>query len=198
MSAAPQHPARSLAQQHFDRFVAAHDWSRDHSKIELLYGEIVVTPPAGYPHSVIANNIGRHFGNFVALRRLGQVHASSQGFAMPSGDNVEPDVSFVSNQRWVSVARPEGERYLPVVPDLVVEVLSRSNAAKDRGPKKDINEANGVREYWLVDHQQREVIVFVRDDARGRFGAERVFRSGDRVLSRVLEGLDVSVDDILV
>jgi Uma2 family endonuclease len=197
MSAALQHPLPSTIQEHFHRFTEAHDWSRDHSKLELLHGRIVVNPPAGYPHSVIANNIGRHFGNFVAERRLGQVHASSQGFAMPSGDNVEPDVSFVSNERWAGVKDRDGLRYLAVVPDLVVEVLSRSNEEHDRGKKREIYEVNGVRECWLVDHRAREVLVFVREES-GRFAAARVYRDGDRVASHVLSGLDLAVADILV
>ena len=36
-------------------------------------------------------------------------------------------------------------------PDLVVEVLSQGTARFDRGHKKDVYEASGVKEYWIVD-----------------------------------------------
>jgi Uma2 family endonuclease len=44
---------------------------------------------------------------------------------------------------------------LRIVPDLVVEVLSRKTASQDPGEKKAIYERNGVREYWLVDPRTR-------------------------------------------
>jgi Uma2 family endonuclease len=46
-----------------------------------------------------------------------------------------------------------------------VEVLSPRTARRDRGPKRDIYERNGVREYWLVDPRRREIIVLARGTA---------------------------------
>ena len=76
-----------------------------------------------------------------------------QGFDLPSGDTVAPDVSFTSKARWDAAPPPRPGKYLQVVPDLVVEVLSRSTKTRDRGEKKAIYEANGVAEYWLVNSQ---------------------------------------------
>jgi Uma2 family endonuclease len=51
-------------------------------------------------------------------------------------------------------------------PDLVVEVLSRSTAKRDRGYKKDIYERCGVRELWLVDTVNRSVELYVNENER--------------------------------
>jgi Uma2 family endonuclease len=91
----------------------------------------------------------------VKQRRNGKVLDSSQGFELPSGDTVEPDHSFVSNERWDAAPAPKLGEFLKVVPDLVVEVLSQKTASQDRGEKKAIYERNGVREYWLVDPRAR-------------------------------------------
>ena len=197
MSAALQHPLPSRVQRHFEHFVAAHDWSKDHSKIELLDEKIVVTPPGGHPHAEIIANTFFAIRSFVQSQKLGVVFESSAGFDLPTGDHVIPDVSFVTAARWASTPKVAGASYAPVVPDLVVEVLSPSNADHDRGPKRSIYEANGVREYWLIDHQRRIIAVLVRDDGRGAFAAERTYRDGDRVVSSVLAGLDVAVSDVL-
>jgi len=197
MSAAPSQSAAEGLAAAFAQFVEAHDWSRDHSKLELLQERIVVTPPAGYPRSEIAANVTGELRNFVRPRKLGRVLDASQGYALPSGDHVEPDASFVSRASWAGAPATSGERYLQVVPDLVVEILSRSNEDYDRGKKKDICEANGVRECWLVDHRARQILIFVRDETTQRFAAPRAHREGDRAASRVLEGFDVSVSDIL-
>lgn len=55
-----------------------------------------------------------------------------------------------------------GETWARVPPDLVVEVLSPSTTAEDRGPKRREYEAAGVRELVLVDPDARTVEVFQR------------------------------------
>jgi Uma2 family endonuclease len=74
-----------------------------------------------------------------------------------------------------------------VVPDLVVEVLSRSTKTRDRGEKKAIYEANGVIEYWLVDLERRTLTVFAFDSDKvsrmpeqPRYLPPRVYRDGEQ------------------
>ena len=60
---------------------------RPHSDIhhyELLGGYIVMTPPAGFPHSPIAVCIGAALYQHVAGRKLGIVNDSSAGFQFGS------------------------------------------------------------------------------------------------------------------
>src|SRR3990172_8882761 len=133
-------------------------WDPNH--YELLNGRAVMNPPAGYPHGEIDANVIRLLGGFVAERRLGKVFGSSQGFELPSGDTLEPDASFVSRERWQSAPLPEPGKFLRVVPDLVVEIISASTASRDRGEKKAIYERNRVREYWLLDWRTRELTLF--------------------------------------
>lgn len=47
------------------------------------------------------------------------------------------------------------------VPDLIVEVISPSTAKKDKGYKKDLYETCGVKEYWLVDTDNRSIEVYL-------------------------------------
>jgi len=172
-----------------------HRWSRP-LRVELLHGRIVMTPPAGYPHGEIAANIVRILGTFVHAGAKGKVFDSSQGFELPSGDTVEPDVTFISIERWSAAPPPEDGAFLRVVPDLVVEILSPSTASKDRGEKKAIYEQNGVREYWLVDRTAREIVAFTIEDG-GRYGQERVFAERERPTSFVLAGLAFDVAEVL-
>lgn len=46
-------------------------------------------------------------------------------------------------------------------PDLVAEVLSPSTAKNDRGYKKDLYEAAGVRKYWIVDPAIRSIEAYL-------------------------------------
>jgi Uma2 family endonuclease len=121
------------------------------------------------------------------LGRQGHVLAMEQGFDLPSGDTVAPDVSVTSKERWEAAPPPRPGKYLQVVPDLIVEVPSRSTKTRDRGEKKAIYEANRVMEYWLVDLEQRTLTVFAFDSnevarvgEQPRYLPPRVYRDGEQ------------------
>ncbi len=175
---------RTVTQAEFAAWVESRERARDIAHYELLHGRIVMTPPAGYPHGEIGLEIGSMLHEFVRAKGLGKCFDSSQGFELPTGDTVEPDVSFVSRERWEAAPPPEPGKFLKVVPDLVIEILSPSTASQDRGEKKGIYERAGVREYWLVDSRAREIVVFVLVD--GRYGKERIFTPGGTARSEIL------------
>ncbi len=185
---------RTLSQEEFAAWVAAR-WRGDLHHYELLDGRVVMTPPAGYSHGAIEAALGGILEPFVRKRTLGKCFGSSQGFELPSGDTVEPDYSFVSAERWRAMPPPEEGRFLRVVPDPVVEILSRSTAALDRGEKKDVYERSGVREYWLIDPRARTLLVYTRQG--DRFDTGRTFAEGQPFSSAVLLGLAFDVASVL-
>jgi len=187
--------SETFSQSEFAEWLAGRDPS-DSSRCELLNGRIVLTPPAGWPHGAVGVRLSTPIATWVEEQDLGIVFDASQGFELPSGDTVGPDVAFVSTARWEAAPEPEDDKMLPVVPDLVVEVLSRSTASRDRGEKKGIYERNAVREYWLVDPRARQVTRFVLRD--GRFDGGTVFLEDADVVSEVLPGLRIPARRVLV
>ena len=105
-----------------------------------------------------------------------------------------PGVRLESGLRDAGPPPVEG-KFLRVVPDLVFEILSAATASRDRGEKKGIYEASGVREYWLIEARAREVVVFALEG--GRYSEERVFGESDRATSQVLPGLEMPVVDLM-
>lgn len=160
---------------------------------ELLEGFVVMEPPAGWPHGEIETEVVARLKSFLRSRAVGRVFGSSQGFELPCGDTVEPDVSFVSTERWSTLQRPV-EGFPRVVPDLVVEILSPSTKRIDREQKRRIYEQNGVREYWLIDPASRTVRVLSM--RRGTFDEGRPLSGGDVLASRVLAGLRIAVAEL--
>jgi len=197
MSALPElafESTRTLTQEEFAAWVAAR-WRGDLNHYELLDGKVVMTPPAGYPHGAIEAALGGILEPFVRQGKLGKCFDSSQGFELPSGDTVEPDYSFVSTERWRAMPPPVEGRFLRVVPDLVVEILSPSTAALDRGEKKDVYERNGVHEYRLIDPRARTLLIHTRQG--DRFDTGRTFAEGQPFSSAVLAGLAFDVASVL-
>ena len=80
-------------------------------------------------------------------------------------------------------------------PDLVIEVVSTGSIKKDLHEKFALYERSGVREYWLVLPAERSLIVFTLDES-GRYRASKPLTRGDSVMSDVLSGLEISLDEI--
>jgi Uma2 family endonuclease len=157
---------------------------------ELIDGRIVMTPPAGYPHGGVGSRLVYRLARVIEPEGLGVVFDASAGYDLPSGDTLERDVSFVSRARLEAGEAPRRGRFLRVVPDVVVEILSPSTRRRDREEKRDIYARNGVDEYWIVDVDASSVTILFR--AGDVFDVEVAVTSG-RVPSRTLPGLDFDV-----
>jgi Uma2 family endonuclease len=170
---------------------AAHDLHH----YELLNGRVVMTPPAGWPHGSIGSRLVTRMTLASDAGKHGRVFDSSQGFELPTGDTVEPDASFVTMTRWRAAPPPTLGKFLAVVPDLIVETLSKSTATRDRGEKKAIYAAAGVREYVLVDTRSRTLTVFGSDGER--FDEGSVLGENEPWHSSTLPGLSLRFVELL-
>lgn len=194
VESAPDLSRLPATQDEFEAWCATFDGS-ELGRFEFLYGCVVAEPPSRWPHGKVGVSLSHRLAAHVEDRGLGLVFDASQGFALPSGDTVAPDVAVVLRQTWDAAPPPTPDRFLTVVPDLVVEVLSPSTQRRDRGPKRDIYQRNGVREYWLLDARRRAITVLA-SDADGYLGSERTV-TGDRAARSVLlPGFTVSPADI--
>jgi Uma2 family endonuclease/molybdopterin-guanine dinucleotide biosynthesis protein A len=183
-----------LSQAEFAAWInERHDSHLNH--YELLDGKVVMTPPAGHPHGEISHQISLAIGLHVRTHSSGVCFGSSQGFALPSGDTVEPDFSFVSYERRSTMPKPVRGEFLAVAPDLVVEILSPSTGRRDREQKRRIYDRNAVREYWIVDPDRRELIVFTR--GANAFDAGETYPAGTIFRSSVIEGFELDVASVL-
>jgi len=175
-------------QNAFKRWVE-HRPMADINRYELTNGRIIMTPPASWEHAEVEARVIRVLGDFVGRHNLGKVFGSSAGYDLPSGDTLEPDASFISQERWARGPQVRRGQFLKIAPNLVVEILSPATARRDRIEKKKIYEANGVEEYWLVDPYQREVTVFHL--VGGKYGVGKRVGIPQMLRSHVLAGFDV-------
>src|SRR4051812_42518192 len=121
---------RTLTQEEFTAWVSTRP-PADEAKYELLGGRVVMNPPSGWPEGEGEGDVLVAIKRLVRQSGLGRVFGPSQGFELPTGDTVAPDASFVSRERWEAGPRPEPGRFLRIVPDLAVEVVTPERAARD-------------------------------------------------------------------
>ncbi|MGH7556734.1 MAG: Uma2 family endonuclease [Gemmatimonadota bacterium] len=149
-------------------------------RCELVRGEVVREPPAGYEHGRLANRILHLLTSFVEERGLGEVLASETGFVLFEEPPTvrAPDAAFVAGGRIPSPAPPG---YGRLAPDLAVEVVSPSNTVADIHAKvMDYLDA-GSRLVWVMDPSTRSVTAY-RSRKRIRLLTEGDELDGEDVL----------------
>ncbi len=124
---------------------------------ELVEGTLV-EKAMGYDESETAVTIIILVGSFIRQHKLGIVTGADGPVGLFPGLVRIPDFAFVSWDSLPGRKRPKGP--IPhLAPDLVVEVLSKSNTRSEMDRKlREYFEA-GVRAVWLVDPKKRTVRV---------------------------------------
>ena len=159
------------------------DLPESSGRTEILNGELILAPTPARHHQEIASNITAEVLPFVRERDLGKFYGSPVHCILEKHVNVEPDLCFVSKDRFDTF---DGG-VIRGAPDLVIEILSPSNRSHDTLVKFRHYERFGVREYWLVDPRERVVAVHALKQSRYELLGE--FRNGQTVKTHVLDGL---------
>ena len=135
---------------------------RENRPCELVDGALV-EKPIGYEESEIAATIIILLGSFVRRHKLGIVTGPDGSIRLFPGLVRIPDVAFASWDCFPGRKRPRAP--IPhLAPDLVVEVLSKSNTKGELNRKlREYFEA-GVRLVWMVQPKKRAVRVHTAVD----------------------------------
>lgn len=156
---------------------------------ELVDG-ILVEKAVGAYESLLACVMIRILGNFVEFRKLGVILGEA-GMMEIAPDLVRiPDVSFISWDRLPRRTFPRNP--IPrLVPDLAIEVLSKSNSKEEMDQKLDDYFAAGVRLVWFVEPLKRTVRVFLSRHESRLLRESQTLDGGD-----VLPGLTLPIREI--
>jgi len=132
--------------------------AREKRLCELVDG-ILVEKPMGYEESLVAIEIARLLGNWVAKRKLGLVAGEGGMLKLAKGRVRIPDVSFVSFGRLPG-RKSSGQPIPNLAPNLAIEVLSESNTPSEMKRKIKQYFKAGVELVWLVDLKTRTATVY--------------------------------------
>ena len=143
---------------------------------ELIGGKKIMAPSANTTHNAIGGRLYMFIGTYLDAKDLGYCFTDSAEIHFPDGSLFQPDFSVVLKENE-GILNWGGDIY--GVPDMVVEVLSRSTKKRDVTVKKDTYEANGVREYWIVDPWAKSVAVYLLRDGKYFFDDEYILFDAD-------------------
>ncbi|MEZ4705944.1 MAG: Uma2 family endonuclease [Caldilineaceae bacterium] len=128
-------------------------------RTELVKGELIELMPTGHSHGYIESIITTTLMLYVRPNKLGRVLNGEAGvYTGRNPDTVRGvDVAYISNERFAQV---QSESYLDVAPELIVEILSPSDAWSELQVKLAEYFAIDVKMVWVVDPALEQIHVF--------------------------------------
>ena len=129
-------------------------WLDEDTWAEWVDGEVVLMSPVSDEHQTLVNYLTTLFVTYTLQTSAGTV--LTEPYQMKGAAHLpgrSPDILFVSASRQHLIQR----HFLNGAADLVVEVISPESRARDRGEKFYEYEQAGVREYWLIDPDRKQV-----------------------------------------
>ena len=166
----------------------------DHSRYELIGGFLFMVPPPNPPHGYVASHMNRFLIRFLDANKIeGDVLFPQEAiYVRAEGSTyLEPDMMYVSRELREKMGTKRTSA------DIVFEFMSRRTNIYDRTTKADTYLALGVRELWLVD-PGNEVVEVRHASKIGEILVWKVlsYSRDQHAKSRVLEGFEVSVNDL--
>ena len=116
------------------------DFPETSGRVEIVDGELIVSPTPATRHQAVCTTLGIELGLFVRNDDLGTFFSSPIHVILNEHVHYEPDLSFVAKGRSSIIT----EKYLEGPPDLIVEVISESNRTHDTVVKYEDYERYGV------------------------------------------------------
>lgn len=159
---------------------------------ELIDG-VIVEKSTGWYESLVATVLIELLSSHARTSRLGIVLGANAVLQLYPMIARAPDVSFVSKK---SLARYKPSRSNPIpllVPDLAIEVLSKSNTAKEIALKLQQYFSAGVLLVWVIDPKRRSAVIHTSSAERFNIDAEGVLDGGT-----VVPGFRVNLQEVFV
>jgi Uma2 family endonuclease len=154
-------------------------------------GDLEIMPPTGAETGARNADLTAIMAVWAKQDGRGIVFDSSTGFLLPNGAMRSPDVAWVLRARLSKLTPAEKRYFLPLVPDLVIELASPSDSAEALMSKMSEWQSGGVAIGWLILPDQRQVWDY-------RPGREPVRMDAPQLLSDAqrLPALSLALDTI--
>jgi len=178
-------PARPGVRLTYDDFVHFPDDGKRH---ELIDGEHYVTPSPNTKHQTVSANLYVLIAVWLEAHPIGRVYYAPFDVVFTQFDVVEPDLLYMSNERWKSIITPQHVRGTP---ELVVEIGSPGTRKRDETIKRQLYERAGVTEYWFVDPEVDVVRVYRRSGDGFARAIELSREAGEILTTPLLSGLEM-------
>ena len=166
-------------------------------RLELFRGKIFKLSAPNTRHQDISRNILVPIALFLKKKSC-KVFAAPFDVRLPVKNKkkddeittvVQPDICVICDETKID------SRGCCGAPDLMVEILSPGNSKKEIRLKHELYEEAGVKEYWIVNPVEENIVVFILNEER-KFCGLKMYASGDTIESLAVSRLKINLNEI--
>lgn len=173
-------------------------WPED-ERVEIIDGDPYLLAAPSRIHQKVLSELHRQIANFLVGKEY-EVYPAPFHVVLDLEENnsneediqnvFEPDITIVCDTSKLDDAGCKG------TPDMIVEVISPSTARHDKIVKFNKYEQAGVKEYWIIEPQEKIVSVFTLQENR-RYGRPSLYTNEDRVQVTIFDELIIDLQMVL-
>jgi len=163
----------------------------------LIDGTLFLHAAPSWQHQKVLKELMFIFGNYLKDRDYEIFSAPFDVFLEAKDEHevenattvVQPDLTIICEKSKLAKTGYIG------VPQMIIEITSPSTVRLDRVLKFNKYEEAGVKEYWVVEPENKIITCFVLEPD-GRYGRPKIFSEGDIIKVVTFPGLEIHVNKI--
>lgn len=163
-------------------------------RVELIKGFIrKMSPAPSRKHQTISQNLNWKIYSFFENRPC-SVFVAPFDVRLPIKSSkkdttvVQPDLCIICDENKLDDKGCNG------APDLIVEILSPNNSKHDVDTKFNLYQESGVKEYWMVEPEERIVLVYTLRNEE--YIGLKPFSEGQIIKSPLFSEMQITVDEV--
>ncbi|MEM0576353.1 Uma2 family endonuclease [Flavobacterium polysaccharolyticum] len=163
-------------------------------RVELIRGFICKMSPApSRKHQTISQNLNWKIYSFFENRPC-SVFVAPFDVRLPIKSSkkdttvVQPDLCIICDENKLDDKGCNG------APDLIVEILSPNNSKHDVDTKFNLYQESGVKEYWMVEPEERFVLVYTLQNEE--YIGLKPFSEGQIIKSPLFSEMQITVNEV--
>lgn len=146
-----------ISDRDFERLCA----DNPETKLEITKdGKLIVMSPTGSLTGQKNADLIYQVQAWNRQTKLGEVFDSSTGFKLSNGAVRSPDVSWIAIKRWNSLDAQQQQKFAPIDPDFVIELMSPTDDLDELQQKMTEYMSCGVKLGWLINRADEQVEIY--------------------------------------
>ncbi|AZT91554.1 Uma2 family endonuclease [Caldicellulosiruptor changbaiensis] len=163
----------------------------------LIDGTLFLHAAPSWQHQKILKNLMLIFGNYLKDKDC-EIFSAPFDVFLEAKDEidvenattvVQPDLTIICDKSKLAKTGYIG------APKMIIEITSPSTVRLDRVLKFNKYEEAGVKEYWVLEPENKIITCFVLQ-SDGRYGRPKIFSEGDIIKVATFPDLEIHVNEI--
>ena len=172
-----------LTAEEFDNYPFEED-----KRYELDEGELIEMTRPAYKHNIVMQSVLFELMLYFRKHKIGEALLSENLYALSPTTRFAPDVAVILGDRRAELLNA---KVIPIIPNLVVEVLSPSETPRMVLRKLKQYFTAGVKEVWMIDPETKTAEIWT-----GPKLPEHELTVADSITSPLLPGFTLALGEL--